>query len=1245
MEVASKSSDAQNGLSMLSRHETKRYRFGHLPSSRTWQLAIARLYRSLRTSRIVDPALLCLLFVPLALAYLTGPPPEEFWGDLASQSDYAAWMAAHPLSVSGSWFLPSSVPLWVIWPSPAVIIHAILFAATGNPWTAVKVVLLLQLVVGISSAYALAADFHAGRAGRAVATLAYVTAPFFQAQMAHHLFNSWGYALLPAAFLLLLRYLRDRSLGSALLAGLGVAPILVSSPLAVFFLGLPLVVFCLSHSIAGTTGEGHPPRRSKGPRFAVAASMRRAKTVTARILVSFFPVGLGVLFAAFYLWPTAYDPFPYRSTEFGYPRQLWYGGDLVSVFTLQYYETLPFTRDPIPLAFVLVPVATWGLALLGVWTVRRNRNPARLSLIAAGAFAFSLSFANPILPSPFLALRDFVPGFGYLRTPDRFLPTAILALSILAGSGASAVIRGFQHITAREDLSDAPAGAPSQPRGDWRRLVSTSVVLVLLVLPFGSVFYEQNTAYFLGAFRTTVYGPTVHSYQVVQQWLRQHERANTRILDLTDVGENRLQTLDLPAVVYPGRSFVHQFAYSAQFPNLLCRLGIGFVVSPSSNFSGTEERQTYLLLQGSGLYEETPLGVSEASALDILEHRLPPRIQDVSVFESRVPCDGTYAGRVLLTMGGPRATLVANGLFPNHVPALLSTGPNSQLLDQLAPVTDALVVDDPSLVDLGMRLFGTYIPLVEYAEPPWQRVVFQGGFEQPFGELAYQSIDGYLVLSDNAITASDPEASVTVPFRVEMAGEVAIAIRVLGADQGEIFNVRVDSGPNKTINTGAWRGFQWVDLGNETLEAGTHTLTLTKTSERTLILDSIAVMPRETWTNFSSTTAANVNATGLPLALAVNPASLWAGARGGPRLPISESLNELDWNLRGNQSMEIHPAPGAPTSPVVQWQYTSGPFQFVDLILSHRSVTPDWSLDFWLLGKGAPHTLTFWLVLENGSYIDADVGMNFEGWQEFRIPLSTFRGIGSGPLNFTELRMIPSPGNGSTSIGGLAWIMPASVVSNLDSPSGQVLRLPTNSSVAFSYVAPNSGGESIEFRVDDPSNPDVRVCVDALVCQSFTDLRNGVGRFWVNRTKGEHVLSIENVGNETQRIEYVWIAEKPLDDRTPVATSSVLSEGDGFRVSVNATAPVALVLGESFDSGWIAMDGRTRFEPFFAGLWSVGFVVGEPGLYSISITYASSSAQIGGKIVSTGMVALAAAWFVVSWSRSRRRLRKSRDYP
>src|SRR5207249_4863673 len=221
MEVASKSPDAQNGLSMLSRHETKRYRFGHLPSSRKWQ--------------------------------------------------------------------------------PAIIIHAILFAATGNPWTAVKVVLLLQLVVGISSAYALAADFHAGRAGRAVATLAYVTAPFFQAQMAHHLFNSWGYALLPAAFLLLLRYLRDRSLGSALLAGLGVAPILVSSPLAVFFLGLPLVVFCLSHSIAGTTGEGHPPRRSKGPRFAVAASMRRAKTVTARILVSFFPVGLGVLFAAFYL--------------------------------------------------------------------------------------------------------------------------------------------------------------------------------------------------------------------------------------------------------------------------------------------------------------------------------------------------------------------------------------------------------------------------------------------------------------------------------------------------------------------------------------------------------------------------------------------------------------------------------------------------------------------------------------------------------------------------------------------------------------------------------------------------------------------------------------------------------------------------------------------------------------------------------------------------------------------------------
>src|SRR5206468_8855917 len=133
-------------------------------------------------------------------------------------------------------------------------------------------------------------------------------------------------------------------------------------------------------------------------------------------------------------------------------------------------------------------------------------------------------------------------------------------------------------------------------------------------------------------------------------------------------------------------------------------------------------------------------------------------------------------------------------------------------------------------------------------------------------------------------------------------------------------------------------------------------------------------------------------------------------------------------------------------------------------------------------------------------------------------------------------------------------------------PEGQVSTFPTNSSIDFSYDDRNSGGESFEYRVDAPSNPDLRVYVDALVCQGFTDLRNGVGRFWVNRTKGEHVLSIENVGNETQRIEYVWIAEKPLDDRTPVATSSVLSEGDGFRVSVNATAPVALVLGESLDS-------------------------------------------------------------------------------
>ncbi len=1183
---------------------------------------IRRAIRRVGRSDLLDLVIVCLLFLPIFLRNFVGGPPEEFWGDHVGQSDYLVWATQYQTifgAAQASWYPPSSIPMWVIWPSPFVVLHALLYLLVKDVWLLVQVVQVSQLILGVFSMYFLSRKILTRRVARYVATLTYVAAPFFQGQMAHHLFLAWGYAILPFSCLLLMRYVRVRSLRSVVPASLSIAVLLMSSPQAGYYLGLPLWVFSVTYAMFSS--RGLPRRVAEKSRAVVAATaIRNLTTFLKAAILSIVPFGLAFLAVGFYLVPTIFDYFPFRPSELGPSgRPLWYGGDPVSFATLQYFELIPFLSEPLSPVFLLVPAYVWTLTIIG--SLYRRRDSLIRALIILVAVSLSLSFAAPGVPSPFVALRSVVPGFSLLRTPNRFLPNAILALSLLAGLGASIVFEKVG-VLRSSNSTDRPHTPVSRWRKELsrRKLVVFGIALIFLSPPV-LVFYAQNDQYFLGAFRNTPYATYLPAYSKIRSWLESHYDGEARILDLTDVGGgNSLHTLGLPTVVFQRESLLRLFAQSSEFPRLLCKLGIGYVVSASTNFSRLEQAQAYYALQTSELFMEHNLGVQEISTLDILVHRLPPRIQEISIFQSRIPCPSFAVGRLAMIVGGPRTLVLSLEDTPETIPALLSLDGNLRLTKEMLQTSDALVFGQADMLDFQLMMTGTILPFSRYAAPPWTRIIMEGGLEPVLNRPIERSVEGQLVLGDYAIRATGLGASISIPIKIDLPDRYVIVARVLSTATGELFTATLDSGVVSNVSTDDWRGFRWILLTNTSLEAGWHDLLIAKKSAGPITLDAFSIIPADQWLGLIGQTSALIRNQGFRVSYALDPSSLFQNALAGEIVELKEAFDLTRWERSGEQALSLEDWPSGPSSPIVRWEFTSGPYQFITLPLEGLVAVPDSALAGWLLGTGAPGVLTLMLYREDGSFTYYDLNLEFEGWRSFEIRISSFNGFHGGQDSFSWLRLLPTAGRGEMAFGGLRLLTTPYVISSTTAPAGESMSMPWNSSVATELAVPMESLFAMKFGFGSESDNQLEICIDGATCgavRNSTSPQQGI--FEISLPEGYHRLRLRNAGISTLHVDYLKIVEMTGSPRPNHSlTSRLLRHGVNYQLSVDSNLPVAIAIGESVDPNWKALAEAGDLLPSFAvGIGTIGFLVGA-GNHSISISFESSTARIAGGILSVG---------------------------
>ena len=1207
------------------------------------QPLIARL---IRTPSIVDPTAILLIFLPLVALYVAGGPPEEFWGDLVGQSDYVVWGAGYPEILRyflATWHSPSSSPIWIIWPSPFAMLHSLLYIVTGNVWQLVQVVQVIQLVVATFGMYFLAARAMKSRLARSLATLAYVAAPFFQGQLAHHIFLSWGYALLPIAYYFLLRYMKNPSFLTALAASVLIGTLLVSSPQAAYYLALPLWVF--SFVFLALSDSAHRMTDAQTDRSS-RLSGRILVVIPRSLFLSLAPFILAVLFSGFYLLPTIFDTFP-----FGLPgvaasgqRPIWYGGDLVSIITLQYFQLIPFLGYSPSNLFLIVPVVLLPLGFVGI--LHRRRNPLVLALLVSTVLAFGLSIAIPGVPSLFILMRDLFPGFGLLRTPDRFLPNAILGLSLFAGMGASAVVSKFSDI-----ITKPPRGHPLLKRGASRlrhglrgKMVGFAIA-GLLFSPLVLVFYAQNDQYFLGTFRNTPYASNPSAYVEVRNWIEANHDGQHRILDLTEVGANGLHTLELPRVLYGRESLLRIFGHSPRFPNLLCSIGIGSVVMHSANFSRAEHQQAYTSLRESDLFTETSLGVDELSTLDILQHRLPPRVQPISVFESRIPCPQFSAGRLALVVGGPRTLLMSVEDIPNTLPTLVSLAENTKFLGALFEAADQLVFGQPDLVDFGIMNEGTAISLDSYSQDPWQRMTLEGAFEPIFNRPIERSVDGHMVLGNYAISATGLGAPLRVPIRIESSGDYAVMARVLGSSNGELISATLDSTLVTDFSTLGWRGFRWVNLADRFLSRGDHILEISKKSAGTVVLDALSVMTRAQWSTLDDRAASIIGNRPIRLEYALDPSSLFENSFAGRTIELVEAGDLDRWTWSANQTVRLDVQTQIPGSPTIWWQYSSGPDEFLALDLNRILLTTDLTLSFWLHGEKDVEILSLRLVQEDGSFISYQLSLEFEGWRRFQIPLDSFTGSWSSELPFAQLILIPVQTRGETAVSNLTLATLPRVTPRGGSTSSEYLTMPSNSSVAVNVFIPRASDTLLRLGLGLGYPDQVQVCVDRQDCRTVTNSsKPGEGQYESFVSDGYHQIELVNRGTSTIHVGYLKMEEiREFLGRNLTLMTQILSDGSDYRMQLDSNLPVGIFLGESYDKNWRAHGDDRELTSFVAGLWSNGFIVDRSGTQLITINFSASPARIIGIITSLTMSAILVGVLVLWLARAPSTRRKSDD--
>lgn len=727
---------------------------------------------------------------------------------------------------------------------------------------------------------------------------------------------------------------------------------------------------------------------------------------------------------------------------------------------------------------------------------------------------------------------------------------------------------------------------------------------LILATTLATVTYNYHFQYFLGPYRQAPLPPI---YDQIQSWLSSQGAQGYKVLDLTHgSGADQLLARGYETLAWNYDDLVLRYYRSSEFAWLLGSLGVRFVIVSANTTPFNDDLGIYRALSNSQYLVKTNFNGTAPFILDILQHRIPPRISQIEIFENRLALPQIYAAQPALVLGGdaaiPVAFLPAEISGHARVPVLLSQESNLAELDELLHMSNELTFQDSNIHDLFALWSEDSIGLEGFASNGWDLVEHETFSNIPsLPHSIGHSLYGQLLISDFAITSSGREARLQVPFSVSTGGNYTIVLRVLLLGSFSSLKSWVDNEPASTLSGANSYEFRWITLFARTLTQGSHVLNLVVSLGTEAYLDAISIRPQpdkayDAFVAYLSTFISKYN-------FIVDPRGLETSLDVFATIPTNTTNG---WHTNGQQTIGV----GERTRSL-EWNFSSGPFQFIQYSPTQPlDLDGNYSLTVDVQEiQGSETTLSVWLIDSQGNYRNYDFPLSTGETSNKTLSLQASAGNSPIPLDFhhvAAVRLSTNSGNGTISIRQLRVLSMNNVViyDRYDSPTGEFRFCAPACSVTVSIDVPRMS--TYQLQVASAEGTPSALLVDGIKVQMKTPASHSYAiQQELDLPPGHHTISLVN-GADPMVLKYVQIVEFPGDTPQANYDSKLIFRVSGpssYEGQLNTTNPVLIVIPQTHFSGWqIFSDGRTQ-SPLVVLGFVMGFPVISPGNHKFTIQY------------------------------------------
>lgn len=317
-------------------------------------------------------------------------------------------------------FLPSWSPYWFFGHPIWYTLPVLVFSPFSDNIFLYKLVYITIFILSGISIYKLSIVFTGDRIASFVVGLIYMLIPYHVLAVVHVGIGSLNiiFALLPFTILIIEKTFIYPNMRNSILIGFCTAAVILAHPQAFPILVGPFLIIYILF------------------RYFIIDKSKNCKNNS-----NIFIIGgliLGLLLSAYWWLPYMEDRLFMQSVSFSIEDTKYFTPTIIEILTLNPALPTSIRATNINLVSIIIPM----LAILGTILSWRNKYVVLFALSGIISVVLAMGVLSPIFPFIF----EYIPFFGAIRTPGRFLIYGSLSFALLAGFGVKELIKRLQII-------------------------------------------------------------------------------------------------------------------------------------------------------------------------------------------------------------------------------------------------------------------------------------------------------------------------------------------------------------------------------------------------------------------------------------------------------------------------------------------------------------------------------------------------------------------------------------------------------------------------------------------------------------------------------------------------------------------------------------------------------------------------------------------------------------------------------